>query len=379
MPALSRLVGKTAENRIMRYLLLISLLADATLTFAQPTPTASTAPAPHVVAVPADFQKVQVDGHTAMCQPGDQAWVKQVLESVNPRPRPATMPADMLRRISEKREALANQMASELGLDPAAVSSFFDEKTVSELTRLDAYKPALVYYVASPSKTKELIRGGWSDPRLHYNRVNDEVYVDQQIGLNMENLSENLVAVFYQPDDDASARAARLAKAVVETDASVANVKSGRGAALVQGELETFITTSIIKPLDLKPDQAWLGMGIGGYFSAKYAAPILGLDTKFIIDAMVFEDPRVFLKSSSIDLLHPADPETLRSEVAPYYTGTAHRKSMIAIRAWLKEAGDAAALQTINALKEQKPADGPALVKLILELTKFDLTKNLSN
>ena len=83
--------------------------------------------------------------------------------------------------------------------------------------------------------------------------------------------------------------------------------------------------------------------------------------------------------SGSIDLLHPADPETLRSEVAPYYAGTAHRKSMVAMRACLKEASDAAALQILNAVKEQKPADGPALVKLILDMTKFDLTKNLSN
>ena len=52
---------------------------------------------------------------------------------------------------------------------------------------------------------------------------------------------------------------------------------------------------------------------------------------------------------------------------------------MIAFRELLKTAGDDAIPKIIGGVKANKPADGPAMVKQIQDLTTVDLTKFLSN
>jgi hypothetical protein len=359
--------------------LIVGLIALVFVACARAQTAPTTAPERHVLTIPPGFGKVEGDGWTVICEPADEKWVRSVLTSVNPRPHPTTMPADMIAAANVHRQELAARMVSELGADPNAANEFFDKTLLAELTKLRDFKPPLFFLVATREKIKEALTNGWTDPRYHYNRVADDIMIDDNIGLSTENMSDALIPVFHKSEEDTPARAGRLAGQIVDVDEAIANALSQRAAAVTQSSFETFIGTKIIEPLALKPDQSWLGMGIGGIYSARYTSPVIGVDARTIIDAMTYEDPRSFLKISAIDLLHPVDPQNLRSETAPYYLGTAHRKSMVAIDFLMKQAGDAAILKVLNAVKQSKPADGPALVKLIQEQTQVDLAKKLTD
>jgi hypothetical protein len=363
--------------------LLVTTLSMNAFAIAQDAPaTAPTsAPARHAITIPPGFTKVEAEGHTVICEPADEVWVRPVLGAINPRALPTTMPADMLEHANAHRQEITKQMMADLNIDQPTAAEFFDQTLIPQLTKLRDFKAPIFFLVTTHDRLKEILRSGWTDPNFYYNRAADDIMTNAEtVGLNTESMDDKVIANLYGKEDDTPAKAGRLAGALVDIDANLAAALSSRGAGMVRALFETFIGTKVIKPLDLKMDQAWLGMGIGGICSSRYAAPVLGIEPKTIIEAMTYEDRRTYLKVSAVDLLHPADPATLLPQAAPLYLSTAHRKSMMAIVALLKQAGDDTVIPKIlDAVKQNKPADGPALVKLIADVTKVDLTKNLSD
>ena len=97
-----------------------------------------------------------------------------------------------------------------------------------------------------------------------------------------------------------------------------------------------------------------------------------------LVQAAIFEHPQAPLKMTAVDLLHPADLKMVRQEAIPAYFDTVRRKSTRAIQYMLeKGGGDAAIAKALAAVRDKKPADGPATVKVVQEATGVDLTPAL--
>jgi hypothetical protein len=131
-------------------------------------------------------------------------------------------------------------------------------------------------------------------------------------------------------------------------------------------------------PLGLKADQAWLALGVTGFLAARYSAPIIGVQQDELIAAMTADRRRNTIRAATIDLLHPTPASNLREQYVPLYLDAMRRKSTLVVQDWVAQAGDDAIPKTLAALRQTKPADGPALLKLIQQTTGVDLSQNLA-
>jgi hypothetical protein len=89
---------------------------------------------------------------------------------------------------------------------------------------------------------------------------------------------------------------------------------------------------------------------------------------------MTRDNPQNPVRSESIDLLHPADPSTMKREWLPAYNDAYRIKSARVVRQWLSQAGDSAVALALVAFRASPPADGQALIRMIKMSTGVDLT-----
>jgi hypothetical protein len=341
----------------------------------------STAPTTrHALVVPPGFNSITESGINAICLPEDEAWVRQTLAKLQPTTRPSTMPSDLLSRAEASRAAITQQIQADLAVaDVAKVNALFDEKLLPMLRRFDELRPPIFYMVATREKIRDLLRGGWEDPRFRYNRASDDVVFNMSVNLSIDGpLDDTVLPVIYKPEDSTEQRSASLADTVGVAQAEIVNVISQRSQFLTQMAFVQFISDEVMKELNLSADQAWLALGLSGVLSTKYASPILGVPQEELIGAMTFEHPRNPVKIATIDLLHPTPASELREQIVPIYLDAMRRKSTLIVRDWLEQAGDGASAKVIARLRQDHPADGAALVKLIQELTSVDLAATLS-
>ena len=367
----------------MHRLLAIALLA-ALPAGAQPNPpaaaTAAQPPPRYQVVVPPGYERVTVGGQTALCLPADAAWVRQALGQVRPATRPTTGPADLLRRVAEARPAVVKQMTADLGLpDDKEPNRFFDEKLIPTLRKMDELRPPVFFLVSTREQLRELVAGGWGEPRFRYNRAAGEVAYDDRIALTIDRPMDDVVlAATYVPADPPDARAKRLANDVQQVATSLANRIAAEAVPAVFNQVGQHLDERYFVPLKFRRDQVWLGMGANGYFACKYAAQLTGRPKEELLRAMTYEDRRYPVNSALIDLTRPAEESSLKPGAAPYYNQAMRRKAVAIVARWAEKAGEPSVTKVLVALRQRPPEDGAALVKLIQELTGVDVSRDLA-
>ena len=365
---------------VIASLLLLFSAFGASAQTTQPSATNEEPTTRHVVTVPPGFARVEVTGVVAFCEPADEAWVRQVLANLDPVTRPSTMPAELYDLVEAHRPEILRQLPEMLALDSdAKVRVMFDEKLVPVISRMRRLDPPIRYLVTTRPRLKELLRDGtWSDPRFYYNRAADDVTFDLSIPLSVEReLDETILPALYKPEDPPDDKARKLREVVRETQASVLAAISRRCQFIVQMSFIEFIADEVFQPLNLKPDQAWIGLGVAGALGARYASLITGTPKEQIIAEMTYEHPRHPVKDRTIDLLDPTDPQDLRRNIVPLYIDAMRRKSTRVIDHWIDTDGTTPITQTIQAMRQQMPPDGEGLVNLIRKTTGTDLAPSL--
>lgn len=348
---------------------------------AAPGAPGATPPAPRFkMVVPAGYEQVKGEGFTAVCLARDAGWVKQAVAGVKPATRPTTMPADVLKRVTENRAAVVKQMVADLALsDDKQPNTFFDEALIPTLKKLDALRPSLFLLVTTKAQLKELVETGWGEPRFRFNRVANDVSIDDRVSMSLDReMDDTALPAFYDEKQTPEERAKKLTTEVQKFKDDLVRTIANEAQPAVFNRLGQHIDEQYIQPLKLRPDQMWFAMGINGYFSGKYGSQLTGVGRDVWVKMMTFEDRRFPVSSRAIDLTHPADASTLRPEAVPLYTQAMRRKSIAVVDKWATEKGDAALTKVLVAVRAKPPADGAALVKLVQELTGADLGKELA-
>jgi uncharacterized protein YidB (DUF937 family) len=370
-------------RRFANYLIVFALAISAGVVWAQaPAPAAATAPATrprYVFPVPPGFEKVTAGSHTAVCATEDAAWVRQALGAVKPGTRPATMPTDLLKRLADNRPALVKQMVTDLALpDDRHVSQFIDNKLIDTLRKLETIQPPILVFVVSREKLRDLVKGGWGEPRFKYNRAADAASYDENVMLSIDRpMDESPLPAFYDPKEPEDKRVEGLARNLALFDSQLAKLISEQSQTGVFNLFAQYLGEQHFDPLKLRRDQQWLGLGLATYLSAKYASLVTGIGRDAWLRGIMYEDLRYMLGSASIDLTNPTPEESMRPGAAGYYTQAMRRKATGVVLKLVENGGEGAIPKALIAVVKTKPADGKQMVKTIQEATGVDLTKEL--
>lgn len=362
-------------------LMLIGYFAAAVAS-GQTLPATTQAVAPHVVSVPPGFVVVDVGRLRVLCEAADEPLVRTALAKLKPTTRPSTLPVDLLARVTERRADLTRTMTADLALpDESQVRAFFDDRLIPILKRLESteHRSPLVYLFTRREVLVGLLKSRtWSDPALYYNRVADDVAFDLVLNINPEReIEQTVLPVLYKTDDDADARVARCVQMIQRTDTELVNNVASSGTLAVYLSFVRFVGDEVVRPLKLKLDQDWLGMGVISNLSAKYAGEVTGVGRNQMLDATTAESPRAPVKADAVDLLHPIGPADLNPRYARPYIDAAGRKATRVVRAWIESTSDASVTKVIVSLRAEPASEGPALVQRIKDLTGVDLASQL--
>lgn len=366
----------TSKN-VLIVTLFLSLAAPL---FGQTQPSTAPTTRPRLEAVlPPGFVKVSVGARQAFTEPANEPWVKEVLTQTGPATRPTTMPSDLIDKVQLARPQITQQLMTELGItDKAAIDRMFDERIITTLAKYKDFQPPLFMLVCSNVKLKEIVKGGWTNPRYHYNRALDDVAFSTQLSLAIDQqMDDQVLPVLFSDTATEAQKRETLTQAVFGVEASLLRSMSDDAQNGVQMSLAGLIGETVLVPLDLKPGQEWLGFGISDFYSYGYATQIIGVDFDVILKGLTTANPNNPMRGEMIDLMHPTPADQLRREAAPYYVDAMRRKSNRVFAQWMKDAPQGSLLKVLEAIKNQKPADGPALVKIVKDISNIDLTAAL--
>ena len=367
----------------MKPLLSIALLvitASITIAAEPPAPATTTAPTTRPrqeLVIPPGFQQVATAGRNALVEAKDKDWVTAAFGKAPGQPKPATMPATYLQRISAQREPLIRQIMGDLAVaDPVKPANLYDTQLTAQIRMLDKLQVPLFFLVATTDRMGELMRNGWTYPHFYYNRAADAVSYNPTGLLNLDGpLDDVIYPAPYDAKDTPEKREQAVVDRLKDTDNLIRQAIEIQAQNIVPTSFANIVSTLALEPLALKPDQTWFHVGIASVLSAKYSAPIYDVKREQLVQNILVDNPANPLKMSAIDLLHPADFSTMRPEAVPAYFDTLRRKSARAIQQLIERGGgDQAITKAITAVQAKKPADGPAMVKVIQEATGVDLT-----
>jgi|GEM_PF-1702859 len=329
--------------------------------------------------VPTGFVKVTVDGRIAMCEPANEAWIKEVMTKTAPATRPTTMPADLSAKVAASRDAITQQLMSDLAItDKAAIDRMYEERVYASLKKYENFKSPIIFLVCSNNKLKEIVKNGWTNPRFRYNRAMDDVQFSYSLSLKVdEPMDDEVLPVNYDDTTDDAAKRTRFAEALRTIEGSLLQSMADDAQNGLQLAFAQTIGEQTIKSLDLKPGQEWLGFGISDMYSYRAATTIIGVDFDRMLAGITANNPNNPIRSETIDLLHPTPADQLRRDAAPYYIDVMRRKSNRVFSKWLADAPQGSLVKVIEAVKTQKPADGEALVKIVKDASAIDLTTPL--
>jgi hypothetical protein len=260
--------------------------------------------------------------------------------------------------------------------DLTAAARTYDLELVAPLRQLDQYKPPVFFLVASPGKMADIMRNGWNDPHFYYNRAADAISFNPTGMLTTDRpQDEAIFPAGYDPNETPDKRADAITIGIGAVEASIKASVEMRARMLVGAQLAEIIDSQGIRPLALKEDQHWFGTGVATVLSAKYASIVTGDNRADLVKMLTLEHPSNPIPGSAVDLLHPMSANDMRQDMQPAYYDAVRRKSGRAMQAMLDKAGgDAAIPKAITAVRDKKPVDGPALVKVVQEATGFDMT-----
>ncbi len=330
----------------------------------------------HQVQIPPGFEKVELGGRTALAEPADTSWVRQQLDAMKPTSRPSVV-GDMLTQVKQKRDALVKVLAYDLGADVKAVGAAYDADVVGQLQKMYDLHPPILYLVTSRDKVKQLLLAGWQDPNFYYNRIAGATVVSGNVAIKTDGpMDDAVVPALYNANATNDEKLKALTDAVAQSEGDLVKFLDARSKPTVSTGIATLVHDIGLKDIDLKDDQRWFMLGVPIVLASKYGGTLTG--NPDLLKAMTSDNPQNPLRFTSIDLLHPPALSSMNPEAIPYYFDTARRKSAAAISRLIDEGGAGVIGKILAAIRTQKPADGPALVKLIQDQTGVDLTKDLS-
>jgi hypothetical protein len=348
---------------------------------AAPAQAAAAAPKRQELVVPPGYQKVTVGQHTALCEAGDVAWVRQALGEVKPPAKPTPAAADVIKGLADKRADLGRQVATDLGLAAGdrSVGEFLDGKLIPNLKKLDEARPPVFFLVTTREKLRDLTKTGWGEPRFHYNGVADAAAFDTSISFNIDRAMDDVVLpAQYTSATPVAERAKGLTAVVGDLDAKVAQMAAGQVTPVTFSLFVQFLREKHLDPLKLRRDQQWLAMGVSNYLGAKYTNGVTGVPQNELLRTLATEPANFPVSARSIDLTHPADEASMRAELVPYYTMSMQRKALAVVAFWVEQAGEGAIPKTLAAVRKGVPADAAGLVKLVQEASGVDLSRYLA-
>jgi hypothetical protein len=363
----------------------IALVACSTiLTFAQTQPAPASAPATtqrarYEIITPPGFQKVKIGEHTVIAEPIDLPWIQETLANYKPTTRPTTMPATLLATLKQVRPQIEKGLADDVGItDPKLIAELFDQVLYPNLQKMADLQAPLFYLVTSKDKLKEVLKNGWSDPRLHYNKVTDEVQFASQLELNIDReLDDYVVPAIFPPTALPDQKRQMLDHIVDRTEAGLAGAISVRGQAFMHTAIMNFIGKNVFAPLKPDNSQEWLSMGVSSTLAAKYTALANQMEFKALVQRMTADRPQNPISPRTIDLAHPTKPEDLRREAIPFYIDALGRKAMVVTMKIYEQGGPNAIKKIVEAWKKESPKDGDALVAMIKNATGVDVSEDV--
>jgi hypothetical protein len=303
--------------------------------------------------------------------------VKERLGAMKPTSRPFFV-NQMLARVQQQKDALVKQIAADLALPVEPVAAAYDKDVIAPLQQREDLRPPIFYLVTNTDRVKDLLKNGWKDPNFYYNRVADAVVMSGAIGVRTDApMDDSIIPAVYPKDAQQDAKGKALTEAVATTENDYNNFMNESAKAAVGAGFATLVHELGIKDLNLKDDQRWYGLGVDIILAAKYSAPLT--EQPDLLKSMAMDNPRNPLRFTAVDLLHPPANESMNTDAIPFYVDTARRKSTSVIQKLLDAAGPGAIAKTLQAYRTEKPADGPALVKLIQTQTGIDITNDLSH
>ena len=145
----------------------------------RPAPVPSR-PAP--VATPPGFVRIDAGRVTVICAAADAAWVRPLAAAAGPATRPATGPAELIDRLTDRRAELVAAVRRDLGpIGDAAFDELIDTDLLPGLARRRDYRPAVVYLFGTRDQFRAAMAAGWDDPHVRLNRATNEVEVNFNI------------------------------------------------------------------------------------------------------------------------------------------------------------------------------------------------------
>jgi len=346
--------------------------APATTQAAPPAP-------PRKITIPQGFKLLTINARNVLVEPQDEAWVATALGKLQPTTKPATLPATLMQKLTSQREALLRQVAIDLALrDLTAAARTYDLDLVAPIRTLDNYRPPVYYLIASPDRIAALLQSGWSDPHFYYNRAADAVSFNPSGMLTADRPQDEVIfPATYDAKETPEKHAETLAIVIGSTEASIQASIEIRARSLVGAQLAAIIQSQGVTPLELKEDQQWFGLGVASILSAKYASMITGDSRDELVKMLTAEHPANPIPTSAVDLLHPLNVNDMRQDMLPAYFDAVRRKAGRAVQAMVEKSGDAAIAKSVAAIREKKPADGAALVKVVQEASGVDVAPML--
>lgn len=360
-----------------RYAYLIVLLGLTWNALAQ-QPATQPAPASSTVTTPDGMVRLEVAGRSLICLPADKDWVAQAAGRVPSVAGPTTKPADLLTRLTEKRDVVSSAMMKDLPhLKPSQIEKIVDEQIVPNLKTLSTARPRIVYLVAPAEHIREAMRQGWTDRRFRYNRVSDTFDFDRTVAVNAEGNEESAVAAMFAPNDAVADRTAALAQYILGTEEQVMQQVANRATTVVLLTLAEFIAREALKDLPRQEDQVWLVNGLSNVLAARYVSIFHGSPLRQFVDALIVGPIDSPVNAAGIDLLHPLPVASLKPEFVAPQLDARRRKAIAVMFVWFDQAGDEKMMPMVNAVVRAKPADGATLVKVVKDTSGVDLTELL--
>jgi hypothetical protein len=360
-----------------RIAILVPLLLAA-LVLAQDPPATSPASKTAKTVTPAGYVRFEVNGRSLICLPDDRTWVEAAAARVRPGVGPATRPADLFANLTAKRDLVVESLLKDLPtVNPSQIEKLIDDTLLPQLKQLAAVKPHIVFLVSPAEHLKRAMRDGWTDPRVRYNRVADQLDFERTVAMTGPDSDESTVAAIFEPSDAIDQRTTLLAQYLVTTEQQVLDQLAARGTTAVVVGLANFIADAGMKDLPRNEDQIWMKVGLSHALAARYVSMIHGSPPAEFIEAMVIGAGATTVSAASINLLNPVPLSSIRDEFVPAHVDARRRKAIAVMYTWLINAGDAKLVPTLEAAARARPADGATLVKIIKDTSGIDLTAAL--
>jgi hypothetical protein len=290
------------------------------------------------------------------------------------------MPSDLMISLRSQQADIIRRMKTDLALtDDKGPTQFFTDELKAKLEKLRDVNTPIFYIVTTSDRLKAIMRAGWSDPRFHYNKAADRVMFSTSvnIGSETEAADDAILPALYEPGAAIEKRQEKLQEVIRESQLGVANALSARSQLIVQASIIDYIQDNVVKPLKLRRDQEWIGLGIVGVLSCKYASQIIGQSREELMESLTEEAERNPLRAKNIDLLKPTELSDLRKTHVLLYQDAMRCKAVAVVDEWVKESSDDVIPKILESLRKGAPADGEALVKQVEKVSGVDLTKKL--